>query len=250
MFLVFRPGRGPDGPQRAARQSRFEKVGRIAGSGSAPCPDKRMGFIDEHDDRHGRGLNLVDHLPQAVFELPLHRRTRLQQPHVERQQPRFAKRGRNVAPCDPQSKAFDHSGLADACFPGQDRVVLTPPHQHIDNLADFLVTPDNRIDLSVAGLFGQVGAELGQRFLLAHRARRHRARRFARHGTAAGLRSVLRAQAVFDRAIDNLAEIVRQVICTDLGKLLGNVHQDRPQFRRLEHPEDQVTRPHLIGIVE
>ena len=53
MLAVFRPGGGGDGAQRAARQRRFEQVGRVARARGAAGADERVRLVDEQDDRVG-----------------------------------------------------------------------------------------------------------------------------------------------------------------------------------------------------
>ena len=57
-------------------------------------------------------------------------------------------RRRHVAGGDALRKAFDHRGLADAGLAGEDRVVLPPAHQHVDDLADFVVAAEDRVHLA------------------------------------------------------------------------------------------------------
>src|SRR5690606_37376973 len=78
-----------------------------------------------------------------------------------------------VAAGEPAGEAFHHGGLADARLAGEQWIVLPPTHQDIDDLADLLVTPRDRIDLALARALGQVDGEAPQRLLLAHLGRRH-----------------------------------------------------------------------------
>ncbi|EAQ03151.1 63 kDa protein [Pseudooceanicola batsensis HTCC2597] len=250
VFLVLGPGRGTDGAQRAAGEGWFQQVRRVARSGLAPCPDQRVRLVHEHDDGCGAGLHLVDHLPQPVLEFALHRRPGLQQPHVEHQQAHVLERGRHVAARDAQREALDHGGLAHPGLAGEDRIVLATAHQHVDDLPDLLVPADDRVDVAVARLFGQVGAELVQRLLLAHLRRSPRARGLARFGPAAGDGPVLRLHAVLGRAVGDGVEIVRQVVGLDARQFRRDRRQDVLEVRRLEHAEDQVPRPHLVRGIE
>ena len=68
--------------------------------------------------------------------------------------------GRHVASGDAQREAFDHRGLADAGFTGEDRVVLPPAGQDVDDLADFQVAAQDRIDPAGARPRGQIDGEL------------------------------------------------------------------------------------------
>ena len=59
-------------------------------------------------------------------------------------------RFRHVAVDDAQRQALDDRGLADARLADQHRIVLGPPRQHLNGPADFLVAPDDGIELAVA----------------------------------------------------------------------------------------------------
>ncbi len=61
VFLVFGPRGGGDRAQLAAGQRRLEQIGGIALSGLTAGADHGVGFVDEQDDRRGRGLHLFDH---------------------------------------------------------------------------------------------------------------------------------------------------------------------------------------------
>ena len=132
----------------------------------------------------GAGLHLVDDAAQPVLELALHAGTCLQQAEIERTQRHALQPGRHVAGREPQGEAFHHRGLADAGLAGEDRIVLPPPRQDVDDLADFAVASEDRIDLAGPRLRGQIGGELVER---AGAARRHR-RGVARLSRLAGRR--------------------------------------------------------------
>ena len=187
-------------------------LSRLAASpvpGRAAGADQRVRLVDEQDDRLRRRLHLVDHLAQAVLELALHAGAGLQQADVERaQRDVLAARGGTSPRAMRSGEAFDHRGLADAGLAGEDRVVLPPAHQDVDDLADLLVAADDRVDLALPRLLGQVDGEPLQRLLLAHLRRRHRAAGFAgrrrrRPGAVGG------AELVFGRAADDLGEVAR-----------------------------------------
>ena len=67
---------------------------------------------------------------------------------IERAHDDVAERRRHVAFGDPQREAFDHGGLADAGFAGQDGIVLPPSHQDVDDLADLEIAASDRVDLA------------------------------------------------------------------------------------------------------
>ena len=61
------------------------------------------------------------------------------------------KRRRDVAGGDPQGEAFDHGRLAHARLAGEDRIVLAAAGEDVDDLADFGVAAQHRIDVAAAG---------------------------------------------------------------------------------------------------
>ena len=168
VLLVLGPGGGGDGAQRAAGQGGLEQVGGVAGAGGAAGADQGVGLVDEQDDGLGRGLDLLDHLAQAVLELALHAGAGLQQADVEGAQRHVLERRRHVARGDALGEALDDGGLADAGLAGEDGVVLAAAHEDVDDLADLLVAPDDGVDLALAGLLGQIDGEPLERLLLAH----------------------------------------------------------------------------------
>ena len=146
VFLVFGPGRGGDRAQLAARQRRLQQIGRVALPGLAAGADQGVRFVDEQNDRLWDGLTSSITRLQPVLEFALHAGAGLQQAEVER-----AQRRRSSAPAarrrrDAQRKAFDDGGFSDARLAGEDRIVLPAPRQDVDDLADFVVAAEHRID--------------------------------------------------------------------------------------------------------
>ena len=63
---------------------------------------------------------------------------------------------RHVAQGNAIGKTLDHRRLANAGLSSQNRIVLTPPHQNVDHLADLLVAAQHRINLSGFGIRSHV----------------------------------------------------------------------------------------------
>ncbi len=171
VLLVFGPGGGGDCAQLTARQRRLQQVGGVALPGRTTGADQLVRLVDEHDDRLRRSFHLVDDTAQPVLELALHAGARLQQPKIERAQRHPLQTWRHVAGGKAHGETFDNRGLADAGLAGEDRIVLPPPRQDVDDLADLGVAAEDRIDLAGARLRRQIGGELIER---AGSARRHR----------------------------------------------------------------------------
>ena len=156
VLLVLGPGRRADGAQVAPRQRRLEQVGRIARALLATRPHQGVDLVDEQNDLARTGLHFVDHLAQALLELALHAGAGLQQTHVERVDRYVAQRRRHIARGNARGEAFHHGRLAHAGLTGQQRVVLAAAQQDVDDLANLVVAPGDRVELALLGLGGEV----------------------------------------------------------------------------------------------
>ena len=97
VLLVLGPRGGGDGAQLAARQRGLQQVGGVVLPRRAARADHGVGFVDEEDDRRGRGLHLLDQPLEPVLELALDARAGLQQGQVERAQHDVLEHVRHVA---------------------------------------------------------------------------------------------------------------------------------------------------------
>ena len=165
VLLVLGPGCRGNGAQRASRQCRLEQVGRIARSLRATSADQRMRFIDEKDDRFRGGVNLVDHLSQALLEFTLHTSAGLQKSQVEGTETNILQRGGDIALGDPLCEALDHRRLAHSCFARENRVVLATTKQDLNDFSNLFVAPNDRINLTLARALGQIDRVLGEGLL-------------------------------------------------------------------------------------
>ena len=147
-----------------------------------------------------------------------------------------AQRRRHVAGRDALGKALDHRGLADAGLAGEDRVVLPPPHQHVDDLADLLVAAEDRVHLAGRGLGGEVLREAVER----GRALRARGRLGARRAGGTQPRAVHRPQVLLLRAGPDRAVLGREHVDVDLGELLRDVGERAPQLAATSAPPTRM----------
>ena len=242
VFLVFGESGGGDGAQGAAGQRGFEQVRGVAGAGGAAGADQGMGLVDEQDDGLGRGLHLIDDLAEAVLEFALHRGAGLEQADIEHPQADVLEHRGDVAAGDAQGEAFDDGGFADAGLAGEDRVVLAAAHQHVDDLADFVVASGDLVEGAVAGTLGEVDGEFLQRLLLAHPRRGHGAAGFARGGGAVG-----GGHGGFGRGAEDMVEIVGQGVGLDPFPLARQGEEGVAQVGGLEHAEQQMAGADLAG---
>ncbi len=116
-----------------------------------------MDLVDEHDGAR-IGLELLDHLLEALLEIAAIASPRQQRSHVEREHSRALEHVGNLAVHDAPREPFGDRGLADAGIADEQRVVLLAPAQHLDGAADLGFAADQRVDLALARLLVEVDA--------------------------------------------------------------------------------------------
>ena len=164
---VFRISGCPDAFQVAGGQGGLEQVGRIQRAARRRTgPDQGMDLVDE---QHGVAIVLqcLEHHFQTLFEIAPVFGARKQRPHVQCIDLGFVQDFGHIALGDAPGQAFGNGGLADTGFTDQQRIVLAPTAQHLDDAFDFVFATDQRIDAAFQGFGVEVGRVGFQwRFLL------------------------------------------------------------------------------------
>ena len=159
-------GRGADAAQLAAGQGRLEQVGGVHRPLGLARADDQVQLVDEQDDPAlGLGDLLQDRL-EPLLELAAELGPGDQRAHVERDQLAVLQALGHVARDDPLGQALDDRRLAHARLADQDRVVLGPPAEDLDDAADLRIAADDRVHLPLAGQLDQVAAVALQRLVL------------------------------------------------------------------------------------
>ena len=156
---------GADAVQLAAGQRRLEHVGGVHRPLGLAGTDQRVQLVDEQDHVALAVLHLLQQGLQPLLELAAVLGAGDQGAEIERQQPAVAQRLRHVAVDDAPGEALGDGGLADAGLADQDRVVLGPARQDLDDAADLLVAADHRVELAGARGLGEVARVLLQRVI-------------------------------------------------------------------------------------
>ena len=123
-----------------------------------------MHLIDEQDDVVGLG-GLRYHALQALFELAAIFCTGHQPGQVERPDVLAHEVLGNVAGGDLLRQPLDNGGLAHTGVTQDERVVLGTARKDLHHAGDLLLSADDRIELALARLLREVGAELRERAL-------------------------------------------------------------------------------------
>ena len=187
--VLIQRGRA-DTMQFAPGKRGLDQVGGIHRAVGLPSAHQRVHLVDEQDDLTGSLGHLGQNGLEALFELTTVLRTSDQRTHVERQQLLVLQRFRHVAVDDAQGHALGNRGFTDAGLPDQNRVVLGAARQNLHRAADFLIPPDDRVDLALGRCLGQVTCVFLERVIA-----------FLRRGSVSG--------ATLANVVDRLIQFLR-----------------------------------------
>ncbi len=162
VLAVLVERRGADGVQLAAGQHRLQHVGGVHGALGRPGADDGVQLVDEQDDLALGGGDLLEDRLQPLLELAAVLGPGHHGAQVEGHHPLVLEPLGHVAAHDPLGEPLGDGRLADARLADEDRVVLRPPAQDLDDPADLLVAADDRVELALACGIGQVAAVLLQ----------------------------------------------------------------------------------------
>ncbi len=163
VLAVLVERRRADRVQLAAGEHRLEQVGRVHRALGRAGADDRVQLVDEQDDLAVAVLDLLEDGLEPLLELAPELGPGDERAEVEGDDPLVLEALRDVAADDPLGEALGDGRLADAGLADEDRVVLRPPAEDLDDPADLVVAPDDRVELAGAGLAGQVAAVLLER---------------------------------------------------------------------------------------
>ena len=152
-------GGRPDTAQLARSEGGLQDVRCVerSAAGRSGAHD-RVDLVDEED---GAGLLLerAEHVLQPLLEVAAEAGSRQQRAHVERVDVEPLQLVGYLAVVNLQCEAFGKRSLSHACIADEDRVVLATAAQYADRALDFLVAPDQRVDLPLRGELHEVDGE-------------------------------------------------------------------------------------------
>ena len=160
VLAVLVEGRRADRVKLAPGEHRLEEVRGVHRALGRPGADDRVQLVDEHDDLAVGVLDLLEDGLEALLELAAELRAGDQRAEIERDDPLVLEGLRDVAADDPLGQTLGDRGLADAGLADQDRVVLRPTTEDLDDAPDLVVPADDRVELARPGLGRQVAAVL------------------------------------------------------------------------------------------
>ena len=122
-----------------------------------------MELVDEQDHLAVRVLDLLEDRLEPFLELAAELGPGDQRSQVQCNDALVLEALGDVAAHDPLGEALDDRGLADPGLADEDRVVLRPARQDLDDPADLFVAADDRVEPAGARLGGQVPPVLLER---------------------------------------------------------------------------------------
>ena len=126
---------------------------------AAPGTHEGVELVDEQDDV-AAGADLLEHLLEALLEVAAVAGAGDQRAEVERVELLALERLGDVVGDDLLGQALDDGGLADAGLADEHGVVLLAARQHLHHALDLLRAADDRVELLLARLLGEVATEL------------------------------------------------------------------------------------------
>ena len=167
VLAIFVERRSADGMQLASRESRLEHIARIDGAVARRArTHDGVQLVDEQDDATVGVLHLAQYGLQAVLELTAVLRARQHRSDVERDDVAVFQARRHVAVDDALCQTLDDSRLTSSRLADEHGVVLCATGEHLNGATDLLGTSDDRVELALARLLGEVRAVLVQRIEL------------------------------------------------------------------------------------
>ena len=147
-----------DAVQFAARQHGLQQIGGVHRPIRSARPDHGVQLVDEEDHLALGRLNFLEHGLEPLLEFAAEFRAGDQRAHVEHDDPTMPEALRHVAAHDTLGQPFDDRGLADARVADQHRIVLGPTGQDLNDAADLVVAPDDRVELALPRGLRQVAS--------------------------------------------------------------------------------------------
>ena len=164
---VFGERGGADALHRARAEGGLQQVARVERAARRrACPDQGVDLVDE-EDRVRLVLEVLEHALQALLEITAVLGAGQQGAHVERVDDRIGQDLGHFVLRDAPGESLGDGGLADAGLADQQRVVLAPAAEDLNDTLDLVLAADQRIDLAVAGELVEVLGELVERRALA-----------------------------------------------------------------------------------
>ena len=151
--------------QLAAGEHRLEQVAGVHAALGLAGADDGVQLIDEQQDAALALAHFLEHGLEPFLEFAAVLCARDQCAHVERENGLVLQALGHVAAHDALRQPFGDGRLADARLADEHGVILCFAREDADDVADLLITADDRVHLAFTGALDEVGAVLFQRVI-------------------------------------------------------------------------------------
>ena len=165
VLTVFVQGGGTDTVELTPGQHGLQNVAGVHGAVGFSGTDDGVQLINEQDDTAVALFDFRQYGLQPFLKFTPEFGASNQGTHIQGEDGFVLQAVRHVPADNPLGQAFGDGGFTDAGLTDQDGVVLGFPGQDPDDVPDFAVTADDRVQLLLPGQVHQVGAVLFQRVI-------------------------------------------------------------------------------------
>ena len=165
VLLVLVEGSATDGAKFAAGERRLEDVGRIHRAARAARAHQRMDLIDKQYHFPFAVDHFLDHTLEPLLELALVLGACDKRTHVQRINPSVLEVLGHLAGDYLLGYAFGNSGLADTRLTYQDRIVLGPSRQNLEDPSYLVIPADHGVKLTLCGAIVKIDGVFTQKFI-------------------------------------------------------------------------------------
>ena len=124
-----------------------------------------MELVDKDDDLPLRLLDLAQHRFQSLLKFTAILCPGKHRPEIKTDQPLVSQCLRHIARDYPLGQPLDDRRLSDSRLTNQNRIVLRSPGENLDRPPDLIITPDHRIELTLACQLRQIPRILRERLI-------------------------------------------------------------------------------------
>ena len=144
--------------QLTTGQHGFQQVTGVHGALGLARTDNGVQLVDKQDNTALGLLDLAENGFQPLLKLTTVFCTGNQRAHIQGKNGLVLQGGGHVAFDNPLGQALGNGCFTYAGFTDQDGVILTFPAQNPDDISDFVVSADDRVQLVLPGTLHQIGA--------------------------------------------------------------------------------------------
>mmetsp|Transcript_18369 Transcript_18369/g.25481 ORF Transcript_18369/g.25481 Transcript_18369/m.25481 type:complete len:252 (-) Transcript_18369:655-1410(-) len=135
----------------------LQEIRSIHRSLSSTSPNDRMHFVNEQNDFSITLLNFLKNSLETFFEFTTHTSTSHKCTKVEPNQTAWWLEGiRDIPSNHTLCNALRNSCLTDTRISNKDWIILGSTRQNLNSPTNFVVSPNDRIELSLFGTFGKI----------------------------------------------------------------------------------------------